>query len=156
MEKLEETMKQELPDKDEETRARGLAEQCWLGPICLLFWTIVILSYIHGCARGAECAIAWNPSPAAENVTKYRVYLGLDMLAEVTTPAATVNLPDAPCTISVVAVNAAGQSPPASLRLSFLTDQESVDLRAWSNLRAYYREFLPGPRFYRTCIETPP
>jgi len=146
-------MKPELPDREEENRARGLAEQCWLGPLCLLFWVIVILAYIHGCARGAECRLAWDTQPDA---SKWRVYLGLDLLAEVTTPAATITLPDAPCVVSVVAVNDAGQSPPATLRLSYLTDQESVDLRAWSNLRAYYREHLPGPRFYRTRIETPP
>ena len=128
--------------------------------ITMLFLLLCITACLIKCsgAWGAECTIAWNPSPAAENVTKYRVYLGLDMLAEIAAPTtqATVTLPDAPCVVSVCAVNAAGQSPPASLRLSFLTDQESADLRAWSTLRAYYREFLPGPRFYRTRIETPP
>jgi hypothetical protein len=146
-------MKTELPDSDEETRAKGIAEQCWLGPICLLFWVVVILTVVHGCAYGAECTLAWN---SQSDAAKWRVYLGIELLAEVTQPTAMVTLPDQPCTLAVVAVNDAGQSPPATIRLSFLTDQESVDLRAWSELRSYYREHLHGPRFYRTKIETPP
>ena len=150
-------MKPEPSDKDEETRARGLAEQCWLGPLCLVFWVLVIMAAIHGC-HAAECTLAWDANNPAEHISEYRLYCGLDLLASVpgTVTTAKVTLPDAACTVAIVAINAVGTSPPATLRLSFLTDQESVDMRAWSILRSYHREFIPGPRFYRAKIETPP
>lgn len=51
-------MNQPPSDDEERDRSRSLAEQCWLGPICLLFWAIVILAFIHGCAKGAEFPMA--------------------------------------------------------------------------------------------------
>lgn len=149
-------MKPEPSDREEETRARGIAEQCWLGPLCLLFWVILILGFIHGCVKGAEVTLAWDANDPAQRVEKYRVYLGLELLAEVTGTTARVILPDAPCEIAVVAINSEGTSPPAFLKLSYLTDQQSTDLKAWDTLRGYHREFLPGRRFYRTKIQTPP
>jgi len=146
-------------DKQEEDRARSLTEQCWLGPLCLVFWSIVIVAVFYGCsAKGGEVTLAWDANQPTEQVTGYRLYLGLDLLAEVAAPAtqATVTLPDGPCEVSIVAVNAAGTSPPASLKVAYIVDQDTVDLRAWRTLRGYYREFLPGTRFYRTRIETPP
>ena len=53
-------MKQEPTDDQEEDRARSLAEQCWLGPLCLLFWAIIIIGFIHGCAKGAECSLPFD------------------------------------------------------------------------------------------------
>lgn len=120
--------------------------------------TIAILAALLILARwcsAAECKLAWDAAPIAEQVTKYRVYLGITLLAEVETNAATVLLPDAPCEIAVVAINAAGTSPPASMRVICLTDQSSADLKAWLPLRTYHREFIPVPRFYRVQIQTP-
>lgn len=149
------SMRQQPTDRDEETRARSLFEQYWLGPLCLVLWVFAIVAVFYGCsAKGAECVISWDDPPAEQNVTKWRVFVGLEVV-EVTTPQATIILPDAPCTVAVVAVSNTGQSEPATLNLSYVTDQESVDMRAWATMRGYHREFLPGRRFYRTIIQTP-
>ena len=39
-------MKPMPTDEEEESRAKGIAEQCWLGPICLLFWVIVVVAVL--------------------------------------------------------------------------------------------------------------
>ena len=149
-------MKQEPTDEQESDRARSLAEQCWLGPLCLLFWAIIIIGFIHGCAKGAECTVAWQlPHAGDPPVTSWRIYRGLDLLAETAIPQATIRLPDAPCIIAVCAVNESGQSAPTTLQVAYLTDQDSTDLKIWQTIHGYHREFTPGKRFYRTKIETP-
>ena len=96
-------MKQEPTDEQESDRARSLAEQCWLGPLCLLFWAIVIIGFIHGCAKGAECTVAWQlPHAGDPPVTAWRIYRGLELLAETAIPQATIRLPDAPCIICLL------------------------------------------------------
>lgn len=140
---------------ERDSRDWSLGEQYWLGPLCLLIWVVGILLMIHGCSFGAECKLAWDAAPASEQVTSYKVYVGIDCVATTNTNSATVNLPDQPCTVGVVACNASGQSTPALINLSYIVDQETVDLKAWSTMRGYYAEFLPGKRFYRTKIQTP-
>lgn len=151
-------MKPEPTDEQEQDRARSLFEQCWLGPLCLAFWVIVIVAVFYGCsAKGAECRIAWNQPPADQQITKWRIYVGTVLLAEPTTPTGTlVILPNAPCEVAVMAINSVGTSPPATMKVSYITDLESADMSAWMPLRSYHREFIAGRRFYRTKIETPP
>lgn len=132
----------------------AISEQWWFGLLVMVLLGLAVAS-IPRCS-GAECTLVWNEPPAAEQVVKWRVYRGIELLAEVTTPSATITLPDQPCEVSVVAVNAVGTSPPATIRLVCIADQTSTDLRAWHTFRTYHREALPGPRFYRTRIETPP
>ena len=151
-------MKRLPPDWEEENRSKRLFEQCWLGPLCLLFWVIVIIAAFHGCtgnAKGAECTMEWDVNPVTDQVVSYRIYLGITLLAETPNTSATVQLPDAPCEVSLVAVNANGQSLPTTMKVACITDRDSIDLKAWRILRVYHREFLPGPRFYQTRIETP-
>lgn len=146
-------------DEQEEDRARSLAEQCWLGPLCLAFWVLCILACIHGCVRGAECKLEWNPQPDA---TRFRVYCGIDLLAEVLSPqtSVTVTLPDAPCTVSVVAINNYGVSAPASLKLTFQRqwDHDVQTMARKIVYRKYHREFkgVAGKAFESVEIQTPP
>ena len=145
-------MKPEPTDQEEQTRSRSICEQCWLGPLCLAFWVIIILACIHGCVRGAECRIAWNASTGA---TDYRVWRGIECLATVTDTHAVLTLPDEPVTLTVTARNSAGESAhSAPLPLVAVTVQESTDLMAWGAVRTIYRE-KQAIRFYRLKIETP-
>jgi len=122
-------------NQDEETRCKGIAEQCWLGPICLLFWVIAIMCFIHGCARGAECKLAWDAPPAAEMVTSWKIYRGIELLATTNTASATVDLPTHQrSTLTVIAVNAGGTSKPTTITVVPFVPQYSEDLRNW-NLR---------------------
>lgn len=146
-------MKPEPPDDKE-----ALLEQ-WLGGVLAIAATILFFGILIWIAfsriDAAECKIVWDNPP--DQVSKWRVHLGLVVLTEVTTPAATLILPDAPCEIAVIAVNAYGLiSEPATLKLAFYTDQEGNDMLAWINLRSYHREFIAGRRFNRIKIETPP
>lgn len=111
-------MKTPPSDPDEEARVRGIAEQCWLGPLCLLFWVLVILGCIHGCVKGAECKLAWDAPDAAQNVVKWKIYVGLEY-TEVSLPFASVTLPvDWVSMIAVVAVNQSGLvSAPAMIEV---------------------------------------
>ena len=128
------TMKPYPPDDEEEDRARSIFEQCWLGPLCLLFWVVLIVGCFHGCtAKAAECKLAWNPAPSAELVTSWKVYRGIDLLATVTEPSATLDLAaDLRSTLSIVAINTAGSSPPAILTVVPFTPRHSEDLRNWT------------------------
>jgi hypothetical protein len=149
-------MRQEPTDEQEEDRSRNICEQCWLGPMCLLFWVLVILACIHGCVKGAECTFEWNANPATEQVTEYRLYCGITLLAITQNTFVTVELPDQGCEVSLVAINANGTSKPATLKVAFIQTQESTTLQSWQPLRGYHREFTAPRRFYRTMIQTPP
>ncbi|MFO0204133.1 MAG: hypothetical protein ACK528_13495 [Alphaproteobacteria bacterium] len=124
----------EPSDKDEETRCKGIAEQCWLGPICLLFWVIAIMGFIHGCARGAECKLAWDHPPYHERVTHWEIFRGIERLATVHEPCATLDLPtDRRSTLTVAAVNAAGHSSPVNITVVPFVPQTSVNLANWNS-----------------------
>lgn len=139
---------------DPDDRRRPILEQWWLGFVTLFLLAAAVLLLLLCRLDAAECTLEWNPQPDA---TGFRIYCGLDLLAEVNAPAtqATVTLPDSGCTVALVAVNAAGQSLPAILHTVFIQDQDSTDLMAWRTLRGYHRELVPGSRFYRTRIEIP-
>ena len=149
-------MKPEPTDEDEAARSRTLFEQHWLGPLCLLFWVIVIMAAFHGCAMGAECRIAWNPAPES-NVVKWRVFRGTMQLAEVTTNAATLDLPtDADSTIAVHAVNTSGlMSAPATMTVIPAIPQDSGLLTTWQSRRPFfYQSDGSGKHFFRFALPT--
>lgn len=113
---------------------------------------------------GAECRLEWDHTPAdrqrivAEKVVKWRVFCGLDLLAEVATTSATVQLPDGPCEIAVVAINDVGLlSTPAKLKLAYVdTEDFGETLLSFRYLPGRHVEFWPGKRFYRSRIQLPP
>jgi hypothetical protein len=154
MEVLQEEMKAELPDDEERANAKDLACRCWLGPILLAFWALVIVAVFYGCtANGGQCKLAWTPQ---EDAVEYRIYCGIDLLTATADSQATVTLPDGPCALAFVAVDTAGNtSTPTSFKISFVTYQDSLDMRAWRNAPGRYVEFIHGKRFHRTKLETP-
>ena len=155
MGKLEKKMRREPTDNEEEERARSICEQCWLGPLCLLFWVLVIVGFIHGCARGGEVKIAWDANNADQQVTDYRVWRGIECIATVQSNTATVTLPDEPVTLTLTARNVNGESAhSAPMHVVAITVQESPDLKAWGATRTIHREKKPS-MFYRLKIQTP-
>ena len=85
----------------------------------------------------APAALHWDVTPAA---TSYRVYRGIDVIAEVTTNAATVDLPvDVETTLTVTAVNAYGESDHSDpLVILPVTPESTVDLIAWKRHTPFF------------------
>jgi len=111
----------------------------------LTFWWLVIAAF----TSAGTCRVAWNASPTSENVTGYRVWRGIEVLAEVSGTSATITLPDAPSTLTVTAVNAFGESThSAPLELVTLIVQDSADLREWQPVQTIHVE-KHATRFYR-------
>ena len=129
-------------DEQEQARSRSLCEQCWLGPILLVFWALVIGAVFYGCsAKGAECKLEWLPAAPADQVTEWRVFRGIEPLATVSQPAATLDLPvDSKSTLSVFAVNVLGVSPAATITVLAAIPQDSADLRTWNSHRPFFYE----------------
>ena len=148
-----------MTGNDEEPPKREpLLEQWWCGLAALLILGAIVMLFLLHHATGAEVTIGWERNRTAENVTEYRVHLGTEILATVKHPAcaASVRLPDGPCEIAIVAINPIGTSKPTPFRLCFVTYQDSNDLRAWRNATGIHYEYLPGPRFFRAKLESPP
>ncbi len=78
----------------------------------------------------APAKLRWDATPAA---TGYRVWRGIDLLAEVATTSATVDLPsDRTSTLTVTAVNAYGESDHSDpIVLLPVTPWASGDMKAW-------------------------
>jgi hypothetical protein len=102
-------------------------------------------------ARAGEVKLAWDPSEGALPIT-YRVWRGIEQIAEVSETTATVTLPDTPVTLTVSAHNQFGNSPHSEpLHLVALRVQESTNLRAWWHVKTLYREKKTAA-FYRLEI----
>ena len=98
---------------------------------------------------GGEVTVAWNANPDAEGVSLYRIWRGIEVLAETTETSAVVTLPDEAVTLTVSAVNGAGESiQSAPLPLVALTVQE------WLPVKTIHVE-QKASAIYRLKIETP-
>jgi hypothetical protein len=109
---------------------------------------------VIGCARAASIKLAWNANPAADGVTEYCVWRGIECLATVSGTEAVVTVPDGPCVLTVTARNAAGLVSPHSepLRLVSVKVQESTDLKTWKTVGTIHRERKPAA-FYRLEVQ---
>lgn len=77
----------------------------------------------------ALLSIGWDAAPDA---TSWKVFRGIELLATVTTPAATVACPrDQLSTFSVISINSTGSSAPASITVIPFTPKHSEDLKVW-------------------------
>lgn len=102
-------------------------------------------------ASAGQVKLAWNPSKGAQPIT-YRVWRGIEQIAEVSETTATVTLPDEPVTLTVSAHNVAGSSPHSEpLHLVAVRVQESTNLRAWWYVKTLYQEKKTAA-FYRLEI----
>ena len=147
-----------LKELEEWTGHRPAGEQWWGGFLALIVLAGVIMAVFFGCsAKGASCNLAWNANAPDEQVVKYRITLGIAVLAETGHLEAVVILPDAPCQIAIQAINIYGLiSEPASLKLSYvdIIDQ-GESLLSFRILPGRHVEFWPGRRFYKGRIQTP-
>jgi hypothetical protein len=111
---------------------------------------ITAAAILGACA--GEVKLAWNPSEGTQPIT-YRVWRGIEQLAEVSETTATVTLPDEPVSLTVSAHNEFGSSPhSAPLHLVAVRVQESTNLRAWWYVKTLYQEKKPAA-FYRLEIK---
>lgn len=116
--------------------------------------SLIAIALLAGLAHAGEVTVAWDANPVP--VTDYRVWRGIECLATVTTPQATLTLPDAPCALTVTARNGTLESAhSAPLKLIALTVQQSADLKAWASTRTIHRE-QADRFFYRLKLEVAP
>jgi hypothetical protein len=110
---------------------------------------LLITGALIRCSWGAECRITWD----AQDAKFFRVWRGLELLAEVETNEATVTLPDdQPSVLTVTAHNDHGSSPhSAPLPVVAVRIQESSNLRTWWIVRTIHREKRQA-MFYRLEI----
>jgi len=108
--------------------------------ILLVLYALALLIF------GAECNVRWNPQPAA---TGFRVFRGIDQIAEVTTNRATVDLPaDRPSTLTVTATNGATESDHSDPITAIpITPQTSENLTDWKPQRVFFVERKPSMFF---------
>lgn len=139
-----------LPNDD---RERAIVEQCWLGIGFMLFWAVLIMGLFKACTHGGEVRVFWDAPPAAQKVTSWRIYRGIELLATVTEPRAVLTVPDETVSLTLTAINSTGESdhtPP--LTLFPITIQASTDLKTWTPLRVIHRSRRPQ-EFFRLKIE---
>lgn len=77
----------------------------------------LILSLLLTAAAHADRSVtlAWDANAPADQVTGYEVQVDGKTIQQVEGTTAQVTIPDTKCVVSVVAVNIAGKSEPASL-----------------------------------------
>jgi hypothetical protein len=101
---------------------KTLAEQWIVGASLMVFWAVMIMAFFWGCqpCPAAECRITWDMPSPTEQVTRWEIYRGIDIIATSTAPtnSATLELSTSWCSlIAVRAVNSAGKSAPAMLEI---------------------------------------
>jgi hypothetical protein len=124
----------------------------------VLVTCVVAIVFLIACgiARCADIKLAWNANPPADQVTEYRVWRGIECIGTSAGTQLCVTLPDEPCSLTVTARNAAGESAhSAALDLIPVTVEQSADLKTWTVLRT-----LHVPRqdkgFFRLKLITDP
>ena len=124
------------PDKP---RKAALAEQWWAGLIALavLAVGVLLIAYIASPAGAAPVPIAWD---ADANASAWRVWRGIDLLAETNQASATIDLPaDQLSTITVTAHNDSGSSAHSEpLVLLPVTPRHSYDLAKWRPKQTFF------------------
>ena len=114
---------------------------------CLLFW-VAVVGFILFCTRcsGAECGLAWDHPPYHERVVRWELFVGIERVATVFEPTATIDLPaDRTSTVTVYAVNETNTSEPATITVVPLTPRHSEDLKTWTThpRHAFFVEYKP-------------
>lgn len=104
-----------------------------MNPLWLIF-------FLTASAAAAECRISWEPETDAVD---YRVWAGLQLIATVTEPRATVDLPaDKVSTVTVTARNEAGESGHSEpMSLLPVTPQSSSGLTSWTLHRVFFIKY---------------
>lgn len=106
--------------------------------------------------HGRQVDISWNAAPSSEMVVGWRVWQGITLIASSSVPTATLNLTNEAATITVTAINSAGESPhsaPLNIPSPMMWIQKSSDLETWTNVvqipyvepRQFIRLQIPPP-----------
>lgn len=96
--------------------------------------TILLLT---ATAQARTVSLVWDAAPAAEQVVGWRIYRGNVLIAATNTNSATVTLDNSAATLTVTAINAAGESPPSAplpIPVPMLWIQTSEDNVNWRNV----------------------
>lgn len=108
-------------------------------------------------ASARPVKLAWNPNPESENVTAYRLYRGIDLVATATGTTVTADL-NSGDVVHVRAVNSVGESGPSNTVTipagTKLTIQSSTNLSDWTDIHTM-EVSKKDKEFFRIKIETP-
>lgn len=155
-----------LPD-DSDDRRETIAEQWWVGIVCMLFWAAAIFIFIKSCAHGAEVALSWNQPPSGPLVSQWKIYRVSPLprtqigVAETNHAMVTANDGDR---LVITACSANEESAdsavwivrlPSPNPVARVTMEASADLKAWESFQAFD---IPSSqaKFFRLKIEPAP
>ena len=100
--------------------------------------TAAALIFAFACVSMARpVKLAWDTPPSNQLVVGWRIWSGSTLLGASSTPTATVQIPNAATTLTVTAINAAGESAhsePLTIPPPLMWIQKSTDLQTWINV----------------------
>jgi hypothetical protein len=98
---------------------------------------LMLIGYLAGCATArsedARVVLAWNPNPADENITHYRLWRGLELLGQTAETRLEVVLPTDQISTLTVTAHRGELSSYHSKRLVLAPAvvHSSTDMRVW-------------------------
>lgn len=121
----------------------------YLGYIILAVWLLFELVTL---ACAAIVPLAWDVVPEAQS---YRIFRGIWVVGTSFTNKATVDLPAGATTLTVTAVNFAGESEHSESITVYVPPPPIVTVQFSADLADWQDDPFPEARFYRAKIETP-
>ncbi len=121
--------------------------------VIIMVFTLILIGYMMGTADAGMCRLRWAPQSDAAG---FRVYRGIQLLADTTESRVTVELPsDQASTVFVVAYRGALVSEPSdTLTVIPVTPLSSTDLQTWKSHEPFYVKLEPKG-FFRFSYPTP-
>jgi hypothetical protein len=142
-----------LPDEYDDTPP---PPPWWQGPVVTLVFVFLLILFCEKC-HSREVVISWDTPPAVEQVVGWRVWEDTTLIQASSIPTAILTIDNNPITVTVTAINAAGESPhsdPLTIPLLSAIVQRSKDLVVWTNLMAIPAQNHPQLRVRITSPTT--